>query len=465
MNINKQFRKCISFFLCKYFLIGILLIFLSCQNETAKLIENKTAIENKTPYKGVHINSDIIVNGYTDKFSYSSNEMASIYINSKDSVKNAVVKLFSVNGIIADSIMTNLFPQNIKNPIPWENGYGYEKTISYSPQNLKSGIYFWENKISMIVKSAVPKEITVLYPSNTDNAYCLSGGLSMYSLPVYARKVSFLRPILNQRFSMSFLDWINKTEFNNSINYISDIDLDDELTLSNTKLLIIIGHSEYWTLKARKLVDQFVNNGHNMLILSGNTMWWQVRYNSTNDQLICYKNEKEDPITDNLLKTTNWNESCVNYPIFNSIGCDFTLGGYGLNDDTGWDGFKICSNNSPLFLGTNLKKGDIIRLPSFEYDGTHIKGFDKDGCPILDNSKLKFYKSEIIGFDIGFRTNPTCGTFFAFQKTSTSGKVINTATTDWCAPNGIGGKDGDNIKIITRNMINILLNDGDIFSK
>jgi hypothetical protein len=235
--------------------------------------------------------------------------------------------------------MANIFPQKIKNPNPWENGYGYEVTLSYSPQKLKSGIYFWENKISMIVKSSDPKDITVLYPSNTDNAYCVSGGLSMYSLPGPAKIVSFLRPILNIHFSMSFLKWINQSEFNNSINYIADIDLDNELTLSDTKLLIVIGHSEYWTRKARMLVDQFVEQGHHMLVLSGNTMWWQVRYNSAKNQLICYKNEEEDPITDNLLKTTNWYESCVNYPIFNSIGCDFDLGGYGLNIDTGWDGF------------------------------------------------------------------------------------------------------------------------------
>jgi hypothetical protein len=52
-----------------------------------------------------------------------------------------------------------------------------------------------------------------------------------------------------------------------------------------------------------------------------------------------------------------------------------------------------------------------------------------------------------------------------FQKKSTSGKIINTATTNWCAKSGIGGKDGAKIKIITRNMIEMLLNGDNIFSQ
>lgn len=180
--------------------------------------------------------------------------------------------------------------------------------------------------------------------------------------------------------------------------------------------------------------------------------------------MICYKDKIEDPILDPLLKTINWYEPSLKYSTMNSIGGDFNFGGYGLNKDSGWDGFKICTNTSPILNGTNLKKGDILVLPSAEYDGTPLEKFDEEEYPILDNSTLKFYKSEIVGFDLGFRERPTCGTFMVIQKTQTSGKIINVATTDWCSPKGIGGKDADKIKTITQNMIELLLNGQDIFS-
>jgi hypothetical protein len=160
-----------------------------------------------------------------------------------------------------------------------------------------------------------------------------------------------------------------------------------------------------------------------------------------------------------------WYDPYLKFLTLNSIGADFDHGGYGRNIDEGWDGYKICINNSPLLEGTNLKKGDIISLPTHEYDGTPIKNYDIEGFPLIDNSKLKFYKSEIIGYDFGFRGIKTCGTFFVFQKTPTSGIIINTGTTDWGSERGIGGTDGEKLKLITRNMINKLLNKQNVFSQ
>ncbi len=443
---------------CLAFSIFCMIFIVSC---------NKAPFNTPTqerPWNGVPIKSSVILDGYADRCSYTINDTVKIQLNTKQTIKNASIKLFSINGEIIDSVLADISPQRIQNTNLYENGYEYNVTFHYTPNKLKSGVYLWENKIPMLIKAVESKDITILYPSNTENAYSTSGGKSTYSTPQPARIVSFQRPISLSSYSLSFLQWIEKNKFHRKINYISDIDLENDSILTGTKLLIIVGHSEYWTRKARLSVDQFVDNGHNLLILSGNTMWWQVRYSEAKDQLICYKVLTEDPIQNPLLKTITWDQISLKYPISNSSGADFNHGGYGLQTDLGWDGYKICTNNSPLLEGTNLKKGDIISLPTSEYDGAYLKGFDSNGFPIQDNSTTKFNKSEIIGFDLGFRGSKTCGTFMVFQKTPQSGIIINTASTDWCSERGFNGKDGDKIKIITQNMIEKLIENQNVFS-
>ncbi len=415
-------------------------------------------------YDGIHIQSTEIVNGYTDSTSCFTTDSTKIYLNAKDSIHNAVVKLFTVNGIQVDSVKTTIVPQKIVNAKPWEIGYGYKPTFTYSPSKLASGVYLWENKIPMIVKTNQQKAITVLYPSNTENAYCESGGFSMYSNPVAAVTTSFLRPILLSQHSTSYLEWINSTPYGSNMRYIADVDMEDYTSFKDSKILIIIGHSEYWTRQARLNFDRFIDEGNDAIILSGNTMWWQVRYDRKINQLICYKNRLADPCPNPLLITINWCEAYLKYFIINSIGGDFDRGGYGQNDDKGWNGYKICLPNSPLLEGTNLKKGDIISLPTAEYDGAPLKKFDNDGYPVLDNSQLKFNKFEIIGFDLGYRDGQTCGTFMVMKKSQTSGTIINGASLNWCSPNGLGGKDAEKLKIITTNMIEKLLNKANVFS-
>ena len=52
---------------------------------------------------------------------------------------------------------------------------------------------------------------------------------------------------------------------------------------------------------------------------------------------------------------------------------------------------------------------------------------------------------------------------FAFQKTPTSGIVINAGSNHWCTNYGIGAGDGK-VKKITWNMLDILLNDKPVFT-
>ena len=228
--------------------------------------------------------------------------------------------------------------------------------------------------------------------------------------------------------------------------------------------MIIIGHSEYWTRNARLNFDRFIDAGKHALVLSGNTAWWQVRYSADKTQMICYKDILLDPEPNALLKTIKWTTASLKLKIIPSFGQDFSLGGYGTKVDSGWNGFKILLPQSPILAGTGLKYEDVLSCPTVEFDGTYLIRNQTSPHPILDTAKLKFYRAELLGYDMGAVSKTTIGTFIAFKKTQTSGVIINVGSTDWCSTVGFAGISSNSIKLITANSINLLMTDQNVFA-
>ncbi|MCH8327343.1 MAG: hypothetical protein IID15_02305 [Candidatus Marinimicrobia bacterium] len=384
------------------------------------------------------------------------------YFSADKTYDLARIRLYDLSGIPVDSINAPLSPQNISNTQPWSQGLGYELTFSYTVPDLPSGIYQWEQTVPIVIRDPDNQlPIRVLYPSNTAAAYNNDGGKSLYpgnsTDRAPADSLSFHRRVPLDPLALECL-MLFATQRNLEMGYLIDQDMDDYSNLEGTQLLIIIGHSEYWTRSARKNFDKFVDSGGHALILSGNTMWWQVRYSADGTRLIGFKSALDDDIADPLLATILWNDPQLQYPIMPSTGTDFDHGGYGIKfEDAGWDGVKIIRPNAPYLAETGLRAGDIISLPSLEYDGTAIAGYDSTGFPYPDSAKLGFPSIDIIGFDYGFRGKQTVGTWIQFQKSESSGIIINTGTTDWCSENGVGGLHGELLGEITLNMINYLL--------
>jgi len=434
--------------------------------------------------------TNIIVDGYMDKISYDPGNVANVFIKATSIFTKQKLYLYTVNNVIVDSVTVKLAPQKISKVYsiaPWKYGYGYVVSFTYTiPHDLKSGMYNWGGKIFFIVKSAAKNaDITIIYPSNTEAAYNEAGGKSLYPFNstdlTKSCQVSFLRPLsfytINQVKILSdgIMKWLN-TLNGYSVQYVCDQDMDDFSEIKNSKIIVVIGHSEYWTREARLNFDRFVNGGKDAIILSGNTMWWQVRYEGANSHLVCIKNGPLDHIEAPLLKTVNWPDVSLNYPVLNSIGVDFIHGALTKLSPHGWYGYKIMLPHSPLLAGTGLNFNDTLSCKSSEYDGTLFSGFNKQGDPILDTTALGFSKIELIGYDWGIRPKDTTqkkgyGTFIAFKKNISSGNVINTGMNNWCAlyqapgwSGGFGGADSGKIKQITLNMFDLLLAHKNIYT-
>ena len=358
--------------------------------------------------------------------------------------------LYNIEGLVMDVLHFDL-----DRPTKADAFHQYVN-LSCPVPDLPSGIYSFDQRNYFMVKAKGPKRMALIYPENTIQAYN-NYGKSFYGYNSSDGKpadtLSFNRPVefFDEFFSLEFGRWLAKT-YGDQIAYFTDRDLDHYENIAQSDVLIIPGHSEYWSRKARENFDHFVDGGKHAIILSGNTCWWQVRYHE--DQIICHKEDGTDPTLHKELNTVLWSDPTLQYSILKSIGQDFSLGGYGKQVDSGWDGYRICVNNNPLFENTKLQKGDTLKLSTTEYDGTVIKDF-YDGFPIIDAAALGFHQATIIGFDRGFRDHETFGTWIAFKKKQKAGTVFNVGSTNWCESNSF--LSNSPIPVLTQNMIELVL--------
>jgi hypothetical protein len=412
--------------------IGIGLLFCSCQSK--------------------------FVDGYVDATSYFPGDSMVVFLNGESEMLDFSLSLSDISGNQIEEYEVKLFPQAEIPTDAYAAGFGYKPTTSIVVPDLISGVYLLNDKIPFVVKSKQRKEIVVVYASNTINAYNEAGGKSLYPIKdgtvKASNQVSFQRPIGLPWHSTHVLEWFHGIE-EYDVKYICDRDLDEYDSFGDCSLLLVCGHSEYWSRKARVNFDAFVDQGGNALVLSGNSMWWQVRYNEQGD-LICHKYFDPDTTANVLERTVMWRDTSLHYSIVESIGVDFEYGGYGLNADKGWDGYKIVNAPEYIFHGVDVDAGDILKVPSKECDGAPLL-FSADSTVVTLDNVCGFYRYELIGYDLISRKPHSNMAWVIMQKDSTSGTIINVGSTDWCAKAGVDGKDGGKIKKITLNMIDYLL--------
>ena len=162
-----------------------------------------------------------------------------------------------------------------------------------------------------------------------------------------------------------------------------DLEFVPEL-LEDRRLLLTVGHDEYWSWGMRQAVDSFVDGGGRWAIFGGNTMFWQVRYEDDGRTMVCHKSSARtsDPVVggpDAHLMTGLWSDPWLAHPENRSTGLSFTRGGYCRVGDAVSDGSGAYTVHRPdhwVFDGTGLGSGDQLGLGSF------VVGYEVDGCAI-----------------------------------------------------------------------------------
>ncbi len=151
--------------------------------------------------------------------------------------------------------------------------------------------------------------------------------------------------------------------------------------LDGYRLMLSVGHDEYWSWAMRDAVEAFVDAGGNVAFLSGNTCYWQVRLEGT--RMVCYKHRfAEDPVYGTErehLTTTIWSDPIVGRPETELTGVTFTRGGYhriARSVRMGTGGHEIHRPDHWLLDGTRLARGDLLGAAA-----TTV-GYECDGCAL-----------------------------------------------------------------------------------
>jgi hypothetical protein len=187
-----------------------------------------------------------------------------------------------------------------------------------------------------------------------------------------------------------FLRWAESNGYAVDVAVSQDLEQHPEV-LDGHRLYASVGHDEYWSWGMRDAIDGFVAGGGNAMILSGNTCFWQVRFEDDHGAMTCFKyRADEDPVVgtaDERLLSGVWSDRRIGRPETSTIGLTFTHGGYsryGLGVPGASGAFTVHRPDHWAFEGTDLRYGDALGLDhtvvAYEVDGVELTT-GPDGLP------------------------------------------------------------------------------------
>ena len=326
-------------------------------------------------------------------------------------------------------------------PVPDDvvrNGCGWETALSVPvPGDARSGFYIVtltaaggeSAETFFVLRAAVPaSSILWVIETNTWNAYNTFGGASTYTSGDMgylggAPVVSFERPLPKGFISLPgdpkrlaalvpggesafpewaishdlslwcgsaswsqwgarFVAWLEEQGIEVDYAVNSDLQTVPGL-LDNYRLMLSVGHDEYWSWEMRDAVEAHVARGGNVAFLSGNTAYWQVRIEDGGRQMVAYKvNVDDDPVMGTDLERHNsgiWSHRLTGRPENRMTGVSFTRGGYARMagaTPASSGGYTVYRADHWALEGTGLSYGDQLGAAHT------IIGYECDGCAL-----------------------------------------------------------------------------------
>ena len=188
-----------------------------------------------------------------------------------------------------------------------------------------------------------------------------------------------------------FLRWAESNGYRIDVATSHDLDMHPEI-LDGRRLTLHVGHDEYWSWGMRDALDAHVAAGGNVAIFSGNTCFWQIRYEDDGRAMTCFKYRAgvDDPVLgtpDERFLSGIWSDRRVARPETSTIGLTFTRGGYsryGLGVPRASGGYTVARADHWAFEGTGLRDGDMFgeqdTIVAYEVDGCAFTL--RDGLPV-----------------------------------------------------------------------------------
>jgi hypothetical protein len=358
------------------------------------------------------------IEAYTDQLSYQAGDRVDLHVST--SASRFAVEVARI-GAKRSVVFTKDDVAGAKYPVPvdasshgcrwpaaltitvsgeWPSGY-YQVILRAREEGGRKA----EGEAFFVVRSAKPgheARILLQLCTNTYNAYNTWGGFSLYNgLTGPARRVSFDRPYAGfvpgdkftalysgwRKWEQPFVEWAEAAGYRLDFAVNSDLEFRPEI-LNDYRLVLSVGHDEYWSAPMRDHLEQFIAGGGNVAFFSGNTCFWQVRSEDRGRALVSWKTAfDQDPVYksgDRRLLSGMWSNRLVGRPENQLTGVSFTYGGYHRFFEHGGDGcYVVHRPDHWAFAGTDLRRGDRLgakdKIVGYECDGCELEW--KDGLP------------------------------------------------------------------------------------
>ena len=373
------------------------------------------------------------------------------------------------------------WPLSLELPVgaDWPQGY-YEVTLSASDNGgrwVQRGRRTAQSSAWFVVRAAQPgKASTILLQlcTNTYNAYNNWGGSSVYAYNSLANnqghRVSFERPSPSQfgRWELPFVTWAEQNGV--SLDYAANEDLEfHPEILEAYRLVLSVGHDEYWSTPMRDNLEAFIGKGGNVAFFSGNTCCWQIRTEDEGRAFSCWKqNYHLDPVfqtRDYKLLSTAWSHHLLKRPENSLTGVGFLWGGYRKSHGQFMDDpaeYRVHRPQHWVFEGTSLKRDDVFggaaTIVGYECDGCELQWRDglpyptfEDGTPktfeVLATCQVRWHPDDALWYERWpvDRVGAACMGVY-----TRGGTVFTAGTTDWAH----GLAQGDKAVVrITQNIL------------
>ena len=231
-----------------------------------------------------------------------------------------------------------------------------------------------------VVRSSSPQSAVVVYSGLTNASYSPFGGASLYrgldggSL---ATTVALQRPlVLNGRVSFLKHD-VPTAQALDRVGIRADAVMDTDVhstpsLLTSRNLVVLPGHSEYWTKSMYDALLTAQSAGTNIAVLGANEIYWQARVqmNSLGQPVSMFVARKlaKDPlaVTTPALATVRWRDAPLRHDPSASLGESYTV-------TKAHGSLQILSLPGWLAATTGLRSGAILQgVAAGEVDGPRV---------------------------------------------------------------------------------------------
>jgi hypothetical protein len=259
-----------------------------------------------------------------------------------------------------------------------------------------------------VVRARASKPILYKLPVATWHAYNCSGGGCFYTNPPRSAqppgaRVSFLRPgggiggatwgapdhydLRSPRQTFAhwdarFIRWLARSGY--AADFCTDLDIHAQPSLlQDYRLLLSVGHDEYWTEDTRDAVEDFVAGGGNLALFGANLCWWRIHLVDDATAMVCHQGSKHGA-WDHW-----WPAGGAGRPEDSLSGASYRHGGGWWDGPRETNGFIVQQPGHWIFTGTGLARGEAVGadtwppLPGYECDGVPIDHIAPDGMATL----------------------------------------------------------------------------------